>query len=114
MSCGCIKHTSTICCEFEIDIKKLIQKSKGKALVTRTLNQLHADRLRRTRTSGFSHVRYIQTDINIPVLISKTNILLDGRHRLCRLFDMGRKTVKAVVMDDKEILDCIIKATIVE
>jgi hypothetical protein len=106
-------HTASLTYCIEINVGKLIQKSKNKKIVRRTLEQLNAENLLRTKRSGFTHKRYKDTNISNPILITKNNIVIDGRHRLCKLFDLGRKTAKVVVMTEKEILDCIIGKSII-
>jgi len=97
----------------EVDIDKLIQKSKGKEIQERTLVALDAENMARSRRSGFSRQRYLSANLAHPLLITENNIVLDGRHRLCKMFDQGIKKARVIVMSDKEIRQCEIKTKIV-
>jgi hypothetical protein len=89
-----------------LDVDKLIKLSIGKLVVRRGMKRLQAHKLSRSRRSGFSHRRYRETDVRHPVLITTDDVVLDGRHRLCKLYDMGRKFVNCVVLSDEEIVRC--------
>lgn len=102
-------HTATFSHKITIDVDKLIELTKHHKVTKRSLIKLRADDLDRTRRSGFTHKRYMNTDITIPVLITDDNFVIDGRHRLCRLFDLGRRYVKVKVVSEKEIYQCRIE-----
>jgi hypothetical protein len=99
-------HTVTLVERYDINVDALINLAKYKQVVRKKLSTLEVDKLQRSKNSGFSKKRYEKTDIRYPVLIDQYNTVLDGRHRLCKLLDMGRKTVRCVVMSEHEIRRC--------
>jgi hypothetical protein len=102
-------HTAVIYFSMRLNIDKLIKASKDKKVEKRKVSELGADHLCRTKESGFNHKQYKNADVSYPLLITRDNVVIDGRHRLCKLFDNGVKTAKVIVMSDKEIFDCEIK-----
>lgn len=109
MAMSSSSHTVTLMYTMHVDIHALIKKSKGKRIERRSLKQLDAENLLRTKRSGFSYKRYVNANIKFPLLITGNNVLIDGRHRLCRLFDSGAKFANVIVMDRKEICECEVK-----
>lgn len=101
------KHTATISVLIVIDVNKLIKLVKNKPVTWRKLSTLGIPN--RSRSSGFRIWRYLETDIKYPLIIDTDNIVIDGRHRLCRLCDSGSKTAKVIVATDEELYACIIE-----
>lgn len=50
--------------------------------------------------SGFSFARLAATSLNYPIIISHTRLILDGRHRVLRLLQKGRKTAVCIVLSE--------------
>lgn len=53
--------------------------------------------------SGFSPARLASTSLKYPIIISHTRVILDGRHRVLRLLQKGRKTAMCVVLSENHM-----------
>src|SRR5436189_5442282 len=102
-------HTVTLSVQYTVNVNALIKIANKaiangtKKIVKRKLTTLDVGNLNRSSKTGYGKRRYENADIRFPLLITNKNELLDGRHRLCKLSDMGCTYANVVIMDDYEI-----------
>jgi hypothetical protein len=88
------------------DIELLWEVTKDLPVVRMSLARLEADKVVRSRRSGFSAVRYFNCDTSYPLLVAEDDRLLDGRHRLAKMFEKGRKFCRVKVVPDALLQFC--------
>jgi hypothetical protein len=90
------------------DVELLWEVTKDLPIVRRSLKNLEADRVIRSKRSGFSAVRYFNCDISYPLLVAEDGRLLDGRHRLAKMFEAGRRFCHVKIVPEALLRFCLI------
>lgn len=82
------------------DIKDIWAAVKNKPTTIRSISlfrsQLNSVQKHYTKRD---HLRVEQADISYPVVISDSDLIIDGYHRLAKLEKMGKTTAVCVVLD---------------
>lgn len=91
-----------------IDVSDLIKHCKDNLIPFKMdINKITG--VYRSPRTGFSKKRYENTDLKYPVILDEKLDLVDGRHRTLKARDLGKKTLRAYIVDTK-ILENKIKS----
>lgn len=97
-------HTKTID-GVTYDITKLIHASAKLPVIKQNVSSIWG--FDRSTRSGFSPRRYATSDISYPLLVTKSGLLLDGRHRLLKQIDAGASSVNVRIIPATMLLACV-------
>jgi hypothetical protein len=101
---GLFMHFVSI--QYSFDVDEIIKWINEKKLKPRrvNVNRIHYYGLNRSSTTGFSKRRYKNCDIKIPIIVTSDYGLIDGRHRLFKAIEKGRKTIRIIMIDFNELM----------
>lgn len=101
-------HTACLSGGRLLDVLALIERLRGRPARRLALASLGPGSLSREDRTGFSAERYVRADTAFPVIVDEGGTLIDGRHRLCKLCDLGAESAWAVVATAADIDACLI------
>lgn len=104
-------HILKVTYELQFDVRKMIELSRDLPVKRMRLKSF---KIPRTRKTGFSKRRYEQTDTKYPVLVDSDHLVLDGRHRLAKMQDHGRRTCLVRVVPYEVIAKCLLPDPAIE
>lgn len=61
----------------------------------------------RSAASGYCRLRYVNADYRLPLLVTPDGQVLDGRHRLLKLVDLGGRVASVIVVTSDELTRCV-------
>jgi hypothetical protein len=103
------RHTACLPGGRLLDVLALIERVRDNPPRLLTLAELGAASLSRRKATGFEAARYVLADPSFPVIVDEAGRLLDGRHRLCKLHDLGAESAWAVVASEADIALCLVR-----
>ena len=102
-------HTAVLGDGRTIDVAALNRLAKDRLPQYVPVDELHfSTRDPKSHKSGFRLEQYIRADYSVPVLAREDGLVIDGRHRLCKLRDLGGKYIPVIYVTDEEVSSCLI------
>lgn len=88
------RHTATFPGGRTIDVDALNRLALGRPVEWVKVESVYwVDRHPRDPVTGFDPARYVRADTRVPILVLPSGELVDGRHRICKLADLGGRVV---------------------
>lgn len=97
--CDCGDQTITIA-GWKYDVGSIITKARSLDvfnLSMKGINMAYESPCANSLSKFVTHmVATLAADLNYPIILSPTGVIMDGRHRLAKALLLGHKTIKAV------------------
>lgn len=92
-----------------LDIDKLIEILKDRPNHSFRIDEFDWSSIDIRKQSGFSEKRYINCDIDVPIIIDEKRGIIDGRHRLLKRLLFNKKHTVVKIAHQLDLLNCVVK-----